>query len=59
MSTSEAILITIVAFFLAALICVFLFGGNTDSPLLVPIFLVIWFLVGYILAEATNRRRKK
>lgn len=59
MSTAEAILITVVAFFLAAIVCLLFFGNNVDNPLLVPVFLVAWFLIGYVLAETSNRKRKR
>ncbi len=55
MSTTEAVLITIVAFFLAAFVCI----PFADTVLLVPVFLIAWFLIGVALAEWSNRRRKK
>lgn len=59
MSYTEAILITVAAFFLAAAVCVPFFGSNTDNPLLVPVFLIAWVLIGVTLAEWSNHRRKK
>lgn len=54
MSTTEAIIITAVAFLLAGVVCI----PFADMALLVPLFLVVWFLIAWGLAELSNRRKK-
>ena len=54
MSTTEAIIITAAAFLLAGFVCI----PFADTALFVPLFLVIWFLIAWGLAELYNRRRK-
>lgn len=53
MSTTEAVIITVIAFFLAALICI----PFVDTFLLVPLFLVAWLLIAAGLAELSNRKK--
>lgn len=55
MSIAEAIIITAAAFLLAGLICI----PFSDTALLVPLFLVVWFLIAWGLAELSNRKRKR
>lgn len=55
MSTTEAVIITVIAFFLAAFVCI----PFTDTALLVPLFLVAWLLIAAGLAELSDRRRRK
>lgn len=55
MSTTEAIIITAIAFLLAGFVCI----PFADTAILVPLFLVAWFLIAWGVAELSNRRRKR
>lgn len=55
MSTTEAVIITVIAFLLAAFVCI----PFVDTALLVPLFLVAWFLIAAGLAELSNRKKRK
>lgn len=55
MSTIEAVALTVVAFFLAGFICI----PFAEAVLLVPLFLVAWFLIAVGLAVLYERKKRK
>ena len=55
MSTIEAVALTVVAFFLAGFVCI----PFAETALLVPLFLIAWFLTAWGLAELYEHRKKK
>lgn len=59
MDNFGVIAITVVSFILAAVICLSIFGGNTESPLLVPVFIIAWAVIAVAFAVLFNQKKDK